>query len=138
MLTNQSGVGRGYLTLARSRAINLELCRRLRAKGVRLDAIYFCPHLPSTGCACRKPGGGLVREAMKEHSLDLRDSFVIGDKSSDMLLADSLGMDSVMVTTGHGRSELRKNPGLASGRPVKKDLLRAAAWIAKMREGGRK
>ena len=130
VLTNQSGVGRGYMTLAGSRAINLELRRRLAEKGVLLDAIYFCPHLPSAGCACRKPGGGLVREALKGHRLDLTRSIVIGDKTCDMKLADSFGIASVLVKTGHGQSELLKHPELAAGRSVKKNLLQAALWIA--------
>lgn len=131
VLTNQSGVGRGYMTLAGSIAVNLELRRRLAGKGVVLEGIYFCPHLPSAGCVCRKPGVGLVREALKGHRLDLARSIVIGDKGSDMRLADSLGLASVLVRTGHGRSELLKFPELAAGRAVKKNLLLAALWVAK-------
>lgn len=133
VLTNQSGVGRGYMTLAGSRAVSLELQRQLAAKGVSLDAVYFCPHLPTAGCTCRKPGGGLVREALKGHNLDLSRSIVIGDKAGDMKLADSFGIASVLVRTGHGRSELRKHPELAAGRAVKKNLLQAALWIARQR-----
>jgi len=133
VLTNQSGVGRGYMTLAGSIAVNLELRRRLAEKGIALEGIYFCPHLPSAGCVCRKPGGGLVREALKGHRLDLARSVVIGDKASDMRLADSFGLASVLVRTGHGRSQLLKHPELAAGRAVKKDLLQAALWVAKLR-----
>ncbi len=135
VLTNQSGIGRGYMTLAGSRAVNTELRRRLAEKGISLDAIYFCPHLPSDGCACRKPGGGLVREALKGHRLDLPRSIMIGDKTCDMKLADSFGIASVLVKTGHGQSELRKHPGLAAGRAVKKNILQAALWIARQRRG---
>ena len=129
VVTNQAGIGRGYMTLKTSVAINLKLRRDLAAKGVFLDGIYFCPHLPDEGCACRKPGPGLIKEALKHHRIDLSRSVVIGDKTCDMKLADSLGLASILVKTGHGRSELRKRPGLAGGRAVKKGLLEAAAWI---------
>ena len=103
----------------------------MRAKGIELDGVYFCPHLPAAGCACRKPGAGLIKEAMKNHRIDLPLSIVIGDKESDMKLADSLGLESILVKTGHGVSELRKKPGLACGRAVKSGILAAAKWIGK-------
>ena len=129
VITNQSGVGRGYMTLARSKAINMKLVTGLRARGIELDGVYFCPHLPDAGCACRKPGGGLIKEALKYHRIDLSRSIVIGDKAADMKLADSLGLASVLVKSGHGRSELLKRPGLAGGRAVKTGILSAAGWI---------
>jgi len=135
VLTNQSAVGRGYMTLARSKAVNLELNRRLERRGVRLDAIYFCPHAPDAGCACRKPAGGLVREALKRGRIDLPRSFVIADKASDMRLADSFGMGSILVRTGHGRTQLLRKPELAAERPVRKDILQAALWIARHGSG---
>jgi len=129
VVTNQAAVGRGYMTMARSKAINMKLVRDLRAKGVKLDGVYFCPHLPTAGCACRKPAPGLIKEALKHHRVDLTRSIVIGDKESDMKLADALGLSSILVKTGHGLSELRKKRDLAGGRVVKSDILAAALWI---------
>ncbi|MFA6434092.1 MAG: HAD family hydrolase [Elusimicrobiales bacterium] len=136
VVTNQAGVGRGYMTLARSKAINMKLVKELRAEGIEPDGVYFCPHAPDAGCACRKPSGGLVKEALRHHLVDLPRSIVIGDKGSDMKLADGLGLASVLVRTGHGMSELRENPGLAAGRAVKADLLAAAKWIRSRRQNG--
>ncbi len=129
VVTNQAGIGRGYLTLARSKTINMKFVNELCARGIELDGVYFCPHLPGAGCACRKPGGGLIKEALKHHRINLPRSIVVGDKASDMKLADSLGLTSVLVKTGHGRNELRKQPGLARGRAVKAGILAAARWI---------
>ena len=129
IITNQAGIGRGYMTLARSKAVNRELRRRLERAGVKLDAIYFCPHHPDAGCGCRKPRGGMIEEAVKNHPIDLSRSVVIGDKTCDMKLAELFRLRSVLVRTGHGRSELAEHPGLARGRAVKKDLAAAAAWL---------
>ncbi len=104
VLTNQSAVARGYMTLARSREINLKLVRELKKAGVELDAVYFCPHGPDEGCACRKPRAGLIKEAARELSIDLRRSFVAGDKKSDLELARTAGIKGRLVLTGEGRA----------------------------------
>ncbi|MCX5791123.1 MAG: HAD family hydrolase [Elusimicrobia bacterium] len=104
VLSNQSGVGRGYMTLAAARAISLELVEQLRREGVELDAVYFCPHAPSEGCACRKPAPGLLEEALADRRLDLRRSFVAGDKASDLRLALRAGLKGYLVMTGAGKA----------------------------------
>ena len=104
VLTNQSGVGRGYMTLAAAKAINLKLVRELRAAGAPVAAVYFCPHAPDAACACRKPRPGLLREARKDLPADLRRSFVAGDKPSDLALARNAGLKGYLVLTGQGRA----------------------------------
>lgn len=104
VLTNQSGVGRGYMTLAAAKAINLKLVRELRAAGAPVAAVYFCPHAPEAGCACRKPRPGLLREARKDLPADPRRSFVAGDKPSDLALARNAGLKGYLVLTGQGRA----------------------------------
>ena len=104
VLTNQSGVARGYMTLACSKAINLKLVRDLRKNGAAIDAVYFCPHGPGEGCACRKPAPGLIQEALKDHPADLKRSFMAGDKNSDLQLARRAGIKGKLVLTGQGRS----------------------------------
>ena len=131
VVSNQSGVGRGYMTLARSKAINMKLVSGLRARGIALDGVYFCPHKPEDNCRCRKPGRGLADEALRHHAIDLRRSLVIGDKLSDMKLADALGVRAIFLKSGEGRGQLKKHPGELKGRVVKAGLLAAARWIAK-------
>lgn len=103
VITNQSGIGRGYMTMAVSKAINLKLVGELRREGVRLDAIYFCPHVPGDNCSCRKPAPGLAHEAAASGRLDLERSFVAGDKSSDLEFAGRAGLKGYLVLTGGGR-----------------------------------
>ena len=119
VITNQSGVARGYMTLSGSIAINLKLVRDLRLQGARVDAVYFCPHGPGENCACRKPATGLIREAVKESPADMASSFVAGDKDSDLQLAKKAGLKGFLVLTGQGKSA-------AAGAAAHKDLLALA------------
>jgi len=129
VVSNQSGIGRGYMTLAGSKAINMKLVAGLRARRIALDGVYFCPHKPEDKCRCRKPGRGLADEALRHHAIDLRRSLVIGDKVSDMKLADALGVRAVFLKSGEGRGQLKKYPGELKGRVVKPGLLAAARWV---------
>ena len=129
VVSNQSGVGRGYMTLARSKAINMKLVRVLRAEGVALDGVYFCPHAPDAKCSCRKPGRALADEAMRHHAVDLRRSLVIGDKLSDMRMADALGVPGIFLKSGEGKGQLEKYPNELKSRVVKAGLLAAARWL---------
>ena len=119
VITNQSGVARGYMTLSGSVAINLKLVRDLRLQGARVDAVYFCPHGPGENCACRKPATGLIREAVKESPADMASSFVAGDKDSDLQLAKKAGLKGFLVLTGQVQSA-------AAGAAAHKDLLALA------------
>ena len=126
VLTNQSGVARGYLTLSGAKKINLRLRAMLAKKGVKINAAYFCPHGPEEGCSCRKPRPGLVKEALKDFRTRLKDSMVIGDKASDMGLAINAGIRPLFVTTGEGGYQLKKHAAALKGVPVFRDILSAA------------
>lgn len=102
VITNQSGVARGYFTEAAVRRFHAELGRRLKAVGVNLLGIYYCPHHPegkvkryAVACACRKPRPGLIERARKEHSIDLGKSILIGDKESDLEAGRRAGVGKV-------------------------------------------
>ena len=124
VLTNQSAVARGYMTLACSRAINLKLVRDLRRDGAEISAVYFCPHGPGDGCACRKPAPGLISEALKDTPADLKRSFMAGDKRSDLELARNAGLKGKLVLTGQWRSA-----GADAARRGHKDLLALARTL---------
>ena len=98
MVSNQSGIGRGVLTTGRVLEINARLQELLRAAGAPLDGIYFCPHGPTDGCDCRKPGSRLVEEAAAELGFEPRAAVVIGDKSSDIELGRRLGAVTMLVS----------------------------------------
>lgn len=102
IITNQSGIARGYFNLERLDQIHARLTQMLEAEGVRLDGIYICPHGPDDDCACRKPLPGMAEQAMAEHGFDPKLSTVIGDKEVDVELGQAIGAATFLVRTGHG------------------------------------
>ena len=102
VITNQSGVARGYFDLARLEQIHDRLRALLAAAGVTVDGIYICPHGPDDDCTCRKPLPGMVEQAVAEHGFDPAQAFMIGDKEVDVKLGHAVGAVSFLVRTGHG------------------------------------
>jgi D-sedoheptulose 7-phosphate isomerase len=100
VVTNQSGVGRGYFTESRLSEIHDKMRSDLAEDGAKLDAIYFCPHLPEEGCECRKPNIGMVLQAMMDFDIDLSSSFVVGDSEREMELARRIGAKGIQVSPG--------------------------------------
>ena len=105
LITNQSGVGRGYFEEKMVDQVHDILRAELASHGANLDGIYYCPHLPEAGCDCRKPLPGMLRRAQKELNIDLESSFVIGDKHVDVETAYAVGAKGILVLTGYGRDE---------------------------------
>ena len=132
VVTNQAGVGRGYFPETAVAEVHVELARQLASTGggARWDAIYYCPHHPDDACDCRKPGPGMFRRAAAEHGLDLRRSFVVGDKVSDVRAGALLGCRTVLVLTGYGieEAERARAAGLTPDH-VACDLGAAADWV---------
>jgi D-glycero-D-manno-heptose 1,7-bisphosphate phosphatase len=96
VVTNQSGVARGYFDETSIHAINAEIADQLLAADVKLDAFYYCPHY-GAGCDCRKPEPGMIRRAAREHGIDVARSAVVGDRGSDIELGQRLGIPGVLV-----------------------------------------
>lgn len=129
VVTNQSGVARGYFTLTRLAAIHRELKKRLAKAGAKWDGLYFSPHGPESGHPMRKPGIGMLKAAKKRFSLDLAASFMVGDTTTDVQTARNAGCTAILVKTGKGGRD-RKHPG-AKPDTVVRDLPAAARWILK-------
>lgn len=106
MITNQSGVGRGYFSEEFLREIHEEFQRLLEAAGTRFDGIYYCPHRPDEGCPCRKPKPGMLLQATEELGCDLSRSWMIGDNRSDLEAGWSAGARAALVRTGDGEGNL--------------------------------
>lgn len=104
IITNQSGIGRGFFSLEQYRSVEAEILRQLGNDLV--DATYFCPHLPDNGCDCRKPAAGMILQAAREHRVDLRRSFLIGDKESDAQCGRNAGVRTIRVRTGLDRETI--------------------------------
>ena len=140
VISNQSGVGRGFFPLSRVYEAMARLRRVLRAHGAEVDAIYFCPHRPEAGCACRKPGTELLERAADDLQLSLTRSVFVGDKLLDVRTGHNAGAASVLVRTGYGRDEERQLEGAtAPERPerVCDDFAQAADWIVAAAEAER-
>ena len=127
VLSNQSGIGRGLFTERDAIKVNARVAELLGAVGIHILAWYFCPHVETDGCDCRKPLPGLALAAAREWNLTLPGSFVIGDKRSDLELADAIGGVGVLVTTGHGRDAI--DWALRGARPVFGSMRDAAAYV---------
>jgi D-glycero-D-manno-heptose 1,7-bisphosphate phosphatase len=131
IVTNQSGVGRGYFDETRLAEIHRRMCGMLAEQGVTLDGIYVCPHTPEVGCACRKPQTGLVTKAAALHGFEPAEAFVVGDKASDIALGHRIGACTLLVRTGYGAQYE------ATGEPprpdyVVDDLFEAAQVIGRL------
>jgi D-glycero-D-manno-heptose 1,7-bisphosphate phosphatase len=126
LITNQSGIGRGYFDAARLAAIHERLAGALRAQDAALDGIYFCPHHPDDACACRKPQPALALRAAAELGFDPARAFVVGDMESDVGLGRALGATTLLVRTGHGAETLAR--GVRADHVVE-DLAAAAERI---------
>lgn len=106
VVTNQSGVGRGYFPEALVHEVHDLMNRQLADAGARIDAVYFCPHTSADACTCRKPKTGMVERAALEHGIDVKQSFVVGDRYGDIELARNAGARSILVRTGYGQGEI--------------------------------
>jgi D-glycero-D-manno-heptose 1,7-bisphosphate phosphatase len=135
LITNQSGVGRGYFSEEFVRETHEYLQLLLSKEGARLDAVYVCTHHPDDRCSCRKPEPGLLMRAAGEHGVDLSRSFFIGDKLIDVETAHRAGARGVLVLTGYGTEDLKtltgSDPVPPSRRPdqVAKNLNEAVEWV---------
>jgi D-glycero-D-manno-heptose 1,7-bisphosphate phosphatase len=131
VVTNQSGVGRGFFDEASVHAVHEEMTQQLAAAGAHLTAIYYCPHTSDDDCECRKPKPGMIRQAAHEHGVDLARSFVVGDRYGDVELAQASGGRGVLVRTGYGEEDLRSNGTEWARQPdfVADDLVSAVEWI---------
>jgi D-glycero-D-manno-heptose 1,7-bisphosphate phosphatase len=140
VITNQSGVARGYFTEEILSEVHRRLEEGLARGGASVDAIYYCPHLPSHDgdCECRKPLPGMLRRAEREFEIDLARSWVVGDMITDVEMGRAVGARTILLRTGYGlgqmtyqRDRWRVEPDL-----VCDNLLDAARRIASEAAGG--
>lgn len=137
VVTNQSGPARGYYPESWVIKLHERLKELLKKEGAYIDYIYYCPHLPegivkeySFVCDCRKPRIGMLKKAAIEHNIDLFDSYMIGDKATDIETGKNAGCITILVKTGYGEQILKgeyqyiPNPNF-----IAKDLLEAVDWI---------
>ena len=136
LVTNQSGVARGFFTESVVHAVHAHIEALLRDAGAHLDAYYYCPHHPdgkvakyACVCDCRKPGRGLVDRAVAELDVDPARSFTVGDRWLDVALARSIGARGILVRTGYGLTEETRPVDGLKADAVVDNLVAAASWI---------
>ncbi len=136
IVTNQPVIARGWLTEKEVEEIHAVLGKRLKIGGAKIDAIYSCPHHPNANlkkyrmeCSCRKPNTGLIKKAAKELNINLKKSFMVGDRTADILAGKRAGLKTILVKTGYAGKDGRYqvNPDFTA-----KNLLEAGEIIKKV------
>ncbi len=137
IVTNQSGIARGYYTEEDLQGVHSKMLAQLSEGGAKVEKILHCPHHPdgivsglSKVCDCRKPGNLLFRQLQKKYPIKARASFMIGDKPSDIGFGKNSGLQTILVRTGKGEETFRQN--LASPDFVVDDLLSAAELLRRL------
>jgi D-glycero-D-manno-heptose 1,7-bisphosphate phosphatase len=140
IVTNQSGVARGFFAESMVDAVHAHIQRLLAQAGAYIDAYYYCPHHPdgkvaqyAHACDCRKPARGLVDRAARELGIDPSRSFVVGDRWLDVGLAREVGAAGVLVRTGYGLTEEQRPVSGLAADAVVDNLAAAASWILRQR-----
>jgi D-glycero-D-manno-heptose 1,7-bisphosphate phosphatase len=138
LVTNQSGVARGFFPESFVFEVHEHLTRMLGLDGARIDAVYYCPHHPTAGnapyvgeCDCRKPGTGMIDQAAKDLNIDVKNSFMVGDKWIDVELGQRAGAYSILVRSGYAPDDPgNKRPGHISDPDFSAhSLTEATDWI---------
>ncbi len=113
VITNQSGVGRGYFPMKDVEKVNEHMNRLLKEQKAGIDGFYCCPHVEEDCCDCRKPQTGLYLQAVQEHDINLKESYMVGDKVTDILAAEKLHCGYALVLSGHeiDEKDLRQYQG---------------------------
>jgi D-glycero-D-manno-heptose 1,7-bisphosphate phosphatase len=147
IVSNQSGVARGYFPIDLVHEVHGHMKMLLEREGAAVDGIFFCPHYPkgkvpeySRSCDCRKPRTGLIEMACSQFPVDMENSYVIGDRCSDMELARKSGLKGILVKTGYGLGDLEYVFPDLPFKPfhVAEDLLDAVKWIVAPVKGEKK
>ena len=97
IITNQSGIGRGYFSTEDLAKVHQRMTELLATEGVEIRAIYFCPHTPDEKCTCRKPLTGLIKQACSEQAIQIHYSWIIGDKIADIDLGINAGIKTIQI-----------------------------------------
>ena len=131
VITNQSGIARGFFSEERLKEIHQKMREELSKKGATIDGIYYCPHHPADGCSCRKPETALFHRAARDFNLDLKISWVVGDSWRDIEAGRRIGAKTILVKSGPSRGNEDCDPPDS----IAENLLEAANLI--LSESGR-
>ena len=125
ILTNQSGIGRGYYTDSDFKTLNDWMCQTLKDNQVTITDVFYCPHKPDTDCSCRKPKPGMILEAKKKYDINLENAWLVGDKEIDIQAGLNAGItQTILVRSGHNINESQSKASY-----ICDDLLEASEQI---------
>ncbi len=137
--TNQSGIGRGMIDMAAVNAVHAHLNQLLMVEGGRIDAVFFCPHTPEDGCACRKPKPGMMLEIGRRYGVDLSQVPMAADTLRDLIAAQAAGCEPHLVLTGRaaniGDDQLHHMLAQVPGARVHADLAAFAEFLLRRDHG---
>jgi D-glycero-D-manno-heptose 1,7-bisphosphate phosphatase len=128
LVTNQAGIAEGLISLEQFHDINNEVLRQIRPSGITVLRTYLCPHSESAVCECRKPKPKLLQDAAKEYGIDLSNSWMIGDRPSDVMTGINAGTRTILVMTGSPDARAPEADFTAPS------LLEAVRYIAEQRQ----
>ncbi len=106
IITNQSGIGRGYYTMQDFLTLNSHMLNLFDKNEIKIERVYYCPHSPEEDCECRKPKPKFIKDAELEFRLNLKDSWMIGDKISDLEMGENAGCRSILIDSRYVRKEM--------------------------------
>lgn len=136
IITNQSGVARGYFNEDKLKEINNELIRQLKTKCAKIDAVYYCPHLPDNllkdnekPCNCRKPKPSMIQEAAKKFNINLKHSIMVGDTPGDIMAGKNAGCKTALIDKGKEFYDYKRDPESCHPDHVVKDLMDVAMLL---------
>ncbi len=131
LVTNQSAIGRGMMTIEELESIHERLAELIRPSGARIDGIFFCPHHPQDGCGCRKPKAGLIDQAVIRFGLDVCQCYLVGDKRSDLEAAQTASVPGVLVMTSSYSADVvrARDAGKVQIDYVADNFVHAVDWI---------
>jgi D-glycero-D-manno-heptose 1,7-bisphosphate phosphatase len=136
IVTSQAGVANGIVAETFVKEAHEFIGGKVEAAGGRIDGYYYCPHLPTAAvekyrreCECRKPKPGMIHAAARDLSLDVRRSFVVGDRWRDIEMGQAAGATGILVETGYGRTEATRRPANIEPVTIVANLIEATTWI---------
>ena len=131
VVSNQSGVGRGLVTLTQLRSVNRRFLQMLKKRRAPIDGLYWCPHRPEDGCSCRKPKLGMARRAARDFKVSWKRSISVGDRPSDVEMGRRTGGKGILVLTGYGKRWKKSS----TADHIARNFKEAAEWILKCHPG---
>ena len=133
VITNQSGIARGYFTLETLERIHEKMLKEFEEYDIHVDGVYFCPHHPDDSCNCRKPNTGMFEKAIEEHDIDASFSFMIGDKHLDVIAGKRIGAKTILIPEPDVREDVvqEKDSRDEIADYFAKHFMDAVEWILK-------